>query len=511
MCAIAALAGAVPTHQYGHDIFFLLDNGWRVIEGQRPHVDYASPWGPVMFLITGLGLKLSGYSVNGVGWGNAITGLLMGLWSYRVGRDRCGSSPRILSSLFLAALVVAPYALGTLPWRSSHAMVYNRYGYALVGLVMLEAFQPAGASKRKTEEWVGGISSGAAAALALFLKVSFGLVALAFIGASLLLFRPARQRLLGLAMGFSLVTLALLAYLRFDLLAVLRDLQMASGARAESLSVGSFVERACRSSAQLLGVLLLGFAAAWLLESTESRWLELRLPLLAALVCVADVGLMWTNAQYAGLPLAPVFALIVMSRVTAQRRTLLETEARFARPYYAVLLSLGGVLFLPQFASDLLGLASGTWQKARPYRVASVLRFTEPRLAPLLLYDGGIPRSNGRIYTTYINEGEALLRKVTSEQETVLTMDMANPFPYVLGRRPPLGGVAAAGYNYTLSDAHRPSDDRYFGNADIVMVPKRPAMDDVFWAGFYRIYEPGLLRRYALAAESDWWRLFRKK
>jgi hypothetical protein len=221
------------------------------------------------------------------------------------------------------------------------------------------------------------------------------------------------------------------------------------------------------------------------------------------------MGLMWTNAQFAGLALAPVFALIVMNRVTAHRQVLLETEARFARPYYVVLLSLGGVLLLPQFASDVLGLTYGAWHKARPSEVASVLRFTSPRLAPLLLYHGG--RSNGPIYTTYINDGEALLRKATSSQETVLTMDMTNPFPYVLGRRPPLGGIAAAGYNYTLSDAHHPSDDRYFGNADVVMVPKRPALDDVFWVGFYRIYEPGLLRRYALAAESDWWRLFRKK
>jgi hypothetical protein len=81
-------------------------------------------------------------------------------------------------------------------------MVYNRYGYALLGLVMLEAFQPAGGSKRTTEEWVGGISSGAATALALFLKASFSLVAFAFLAASFLFWRPARRRLLGWQSGF---------------------------------------------------------------------------------------------------------------------------------------------------------------------------------------------------------------------------------------------------------------------------------------------------------------------
>lgn len=42
------------------------------------------------------------------------------------------------------------------------------------------------------------------------------------------------------------------------------------------------------------------------------------------------------------------------------------------------------------------------------------------------------------------------------------------------------------------------------------MVPKRPSADDIYWVGFYQIYEPALLRRFSLAAESDWWYLFRR-
>src|ERR1700693_6351930 len=61
ICGAAALTGAVPTKVFGHDIFFQLDNGWRVINGQRPHLDYYSPWGPVTFLVTAMGLTISGY------------------------------------------------------------------------------------------------------------------------------------------------------------------------------------------------------------------------------------------------------------------------------------------------------------------------------------------------------------------------------------------------------------------------------------------------------------------
>ena len=172
MCGTAVFIGAVPTRVFGHDIFFLLDNGWRVINGQRPHIDYASPWGPVSFLIVGLGLTVSRYTADGIGYGNALFGLLIGLWSYRLGRDRLEPTPHILMSLYLVGLVLAPYPLGRLFIYSSHAMVYNRYGYALLGLVMLESFHTVEGRRREKEEWIGGVSSGAAAALALFLKIS---------------------------------------------------------------------------------------------------------------------------------------------------------------------------------------------------------------------------------------------------------------------------------------------------------------------------------------------------
>jgi hypothetical protein len=165
---------------------------------------------------------------------------------------------------------------------------------------------------------------------------------------------------------------------------------------------------------------------------------------------------------------------------------------------------------MPLFVSDLAGIAYGAWNKARPSPTA--LRFTTHRLKPLLLYDtdGYHPRSNGRIYTTYVNDGVALLERVTRPEERVLTMDMVNPFPYAMGRRPPRGGIAAMAYHYLLSDDHRPSDNAYFGDADIVMVPKHHASEDGYYDDFWKAYEPGLRQRFKLIAESDWWLVYRR-
>ncbi len=512
ICGITALIGAVPTREYGHDIFVMLESAWRTINGQRPHVDYVSPFGPVMFLVFGLGLRLSHYTVDGVGYSNAIVGLLIGLWSYRISRVRMESSPRMLSGLFLAALVVAPYALGSSPLTSSHAMVYNRYGYALLGLVMLESFQPVGGARSRGENWLGGFSSGAAAALLLFLKASFFFVSLLLIGASILFWSRARHRLLGLTIGFLLVTLAFLAYLTFDVRAIISDLQMVASARSQSISAYGLFLLAARNMAYLVGALLLAFAASPAVAAARPRWLELRLLGLGAFAFIVDILARSTNAQRDAMPMIAVFAIIVMNTITAHHRNLPEAEARVTRPYYGAMLALAGLLLLPQWTSDLTGLAYGAWKKARPPNLAKVVRFTEPRLAPLLLYDGAeSERSNGSVFTTYVNDGVSLLRRVSAPGETIINMDMTNPFPYALNRKPPLGGMIAPGYKYTLSDTHHPSDDAYFGKADIVMVPKHPALDDVFYVGYLRIYEPALHERFRLAGETEWWRLYRRK
>jgi hypothetical protein len=512
ICGTAFFIGAVPTRVFGHDIFFLLENGWRVVNGQRPHVDYASAWGPVTFLIAGLGLTLSGFTVDGIGYGNAIFGLLISLWSYRLVRDRLEPIPRILISLYLIGLVVAPYPLGWGVFHTSYAMVYNRYGYALLGLIMLESFETVGGQRREKEEWIGGFSSGVAACLALFLKITYFFVAALLIGGSVFLRGLSRRRLLGMIAGFPLVAIVMLAYLGFDIQAVLADWKMAAGARAGRASLIELKWKFLVNTPYLVLIAWLGIRASLAVGNTLPGRRNFQLLVFAAMVFTADILLIFSNQQRTQLPLSTIFSLIVVNKIVAHNRTLQDPETDIARTSCRAALFAGGVFFLVQFALEFSGLAYGALLKAWPSNLRSVARFTEPRLVPLFLYDGlSEARSNGRQYVTYVNEGIYLLRNNTSVDETVLTMDMVNPFPYALGRRPAIGGIAAAAYRYTISDMYRPSDERYFGTADVVMVPKRPALPEVYFDGFYRIYEPGLHARFRLVAESNMWYLYKRK
>ena len=203
------------------------------------------------------------------------------------------------------------------------------------------------------------------------------------------------------------------------------------------------------------------------------------------------MGLLSGNGQSDGLPLCAIFGVLAMNAAARDQEGLEPAEARPLRPAYGAVLCLGALIFLPQFVSDLSGIGYGFWKKLRPSTPQLLVRFTSPRLRPLLLYDGAAQRSaNGTVYTTYVNDGVALLERESRPEETVGTMDMTNPFPYALGRKPARAGAAAATFTLTMNKRFRPSDERYFGETDIIMVPKHPA--EALFPEFYEAYEPGL-------------------
>jgi hypothetical protein len=253
-------------------------------------------------------------------------------------------------------------------------------------------------------------------------------------------------------------------------------------------------------------------ATTLLFSNQNPRWRGLRLPAVAALLFLADVGLVSTNAQGYSLPVCVIFAILMVNEIAKHQPPPTVAQRFFYRPLYVGALLLAALLAGPLFARDIVGLGYGLWSKHKVSNDTTVLRFTSSNLKPLVLYDfkGGF-QSNGAGFINYVNDGVALLTRTTRQDETIITIDMTNPFSYALERRPPHAGIESPTYNFNIDDAHRPSDDRFFGNADIVMVPKRPAIDAPYFVGFYRAYKPGLQRRYYLAAESPLWWIYRRK
>ena len=488
ICAATVSIGAVHTHIFGHDIFIVYDAGWRVLNGQRPDVDFSPSMGPLLGLLAAAGLKLARNSVSGVGYTSALVGAIAGISGYALCQRRMAGVPAVLGAAVVTLIATAPFPIGWPPNTSSHAMVYNRYSYALLGVVVLECFRPGAVTI------FGGFSTGVISAALLFLKPSFGLVAIGFA-----LVCPALKHATGLLGGLAAGILAMMTYLHFNFGAVWNDFRLMSAAKGAGLSLWAIRWAFLRGLADFLPIALLALLVS--LATATYR------PLFWALIVYAAGALLLaTNAQPNGFPLSAILAILLAEHGRS-------APGAVIRPMVLVLLCL--VCWAPELFSDASGLVYGFIETRNSPPDSEVARFREPHLANLLLYD--LPdgtdadlRSSGRVYVKYVNDGVDLIRRFSAPAETIFTLDMANPFPYALLRKPAHGGSPALAFDHTFNDQHKPSTDWLFGAADIVMVPKHPASSKPDADALFRNYLADIRVEFVLCGESDYWWLYKR-
>jgi len=104
-----------------------------------------------------------------------------------------------------------------------------------------------------------------------------------------------------------------------------------------------------------------------------------------------------------------------------------------------------------------------------------------------------------------VNDGVALLERVTRPEERVLTMDMVNPFPYAMGKASRLGGgIGSDGISLHIeATAIGHPTHAYFGDADIVMGAQTSRNQRIcFTLTFGKLTSPGLRQKIQVGSRN---------
>jgi hypothetical protein len=522
VCGLSALIGVpAPLHSFAHDMFFLLDNAYRVVQGQVPHRDFSSAWGPIIYLIYATGLMLSGMLPTGIGYANALFGAMLAIWAFFITRSRWTSTSASVVGLFTILLITAPFSLGDNPRDFGFAMTYNRYGYAIFGIIILEcASVMLGKSDEaiSTDSWIGrssigAMSSGFALGFLAFLKISYAMVAVVFVAGSIILDGPSRvRRIIGVLSGFGIVAVLILSYLRFDLSDMFQDLAIAAASRRLALQVLHPI-----SAVDLVQVAAILVFVAWRYlraRVTHTDTPRLGEALFALMTVGAGYSLLISNAQTDTFPLNGYAAVALAAGSSQSRR---ENSTKWQRLTMGSLrILLVGVCILPLTMENGISLAAATRERLWPRTPDVVSLASTERGAYLLFRPAARSESTGAVYTAAVEDGLELLRRHSGDNDGVLAFDEFNPFNYLLDRPSPRGGLAATAYNYIFSDASHPTAGRFFGNTRYVMVRKyrrlrsdETEVDDV--AALMRIYGPTLQSEFTVVAETEDWVLWQRR
>ena len=489
-CLARAYAGAEGFRLCTQDLFVVLDGGWRMLHGQHPNVDFYNELGPCLYGMMAVALWLSHASAAAFGWVQGFAGAALGLWAWALARRRLDPLPRLLFCAAIVLMAISPYVYGYSVLHTSPAMVYNHLGYSLVALAMLEASLDRRPATARSEA-AGGFSTGLAAGIALFLKITY--FAWMFPLAALLLrCRPqTRARWLGIATGLAAGCAPFVLYYRGNFAPMLHDLWITSGAKHIQWRWDA-VEAFYLNVAPMTVFVLLALGA---LRAGEARG---RAVLQAALIGVATIAggylLLLTNTQANQMPLNAIGAMLILQLLAGRPRQSAPSWPRALAIAWGVWFAVAAIC-LDGAGVAWAGLtrrhfAHDTWNQLTPARLAGI-------------------SSLEHTYVELVNDGFVLLDRYRQPGETVMSMDFSNPFSIGLGIPPAHGGTADLHFGTNYDDRHHPSAEWIFGDANLVLDPivptDRPAEKNV-----QRVFGPYVYSHYHQIAESSRWRLYRR-
>ena len=496
-----------PVNRWGADVFLLSDGAWRLLNGQVPYRDFYLALGPLEYMVVAFGMLFTGGTPQGIAVGNAAVGLTIGTWGWLLSRRRMPVVPAMIVTAWLVLTATLPTPLGMHSDVVGISMLYNRQGYALLGIVLVEcAF-----SSERSRLW-GGFSTGVALTLLAFLKLSYFGIGVLLVMVTLPLCRLEMRRVWGVLAGIAVTFAAFSFYLRFAIPSFVSDMWYVIHARDSSHLFQAMLSE-ITASAELVTLAILTCVAICLLSQSGLQKLQaVRLSLLGCIVIVGGILLQRTNTAEVGYQLASMWALVLVALLlAAYEQVKKEKMAVFA----LVAVTLGGIIAL--FSTDAESVRTLVKFNMSPTKYAGVtpaakglgsLRFYDAHYSP-----GVWTGDSGHLYVAILNDGMALLNSSSTPEESVMTLSIDNPFSYLLRRKPPRAGSTWLTVGINLSKNHMLKPDRLFGDTALVMVPIaekegggwRP--NDQFLEQTYHSY---LSEHFTVVGSSEWWTLYRR-
>jgi hypothetical protein len=501
-CLISSL---VPVTVFPYDDLIFFDAIWRVAEGQRDGIDFYNPMGFGLFHVGAWLWRLPISARAVVPLTGAVFSTVIVLCGSILGARRLAQTKAtyLLISAVTAFIASAPTAYGWSIFAFSMSAFYNRLSVAALGVLFLQYFIAPRRLAAVSEAFIAAVMLN----ILLLTKISaFGL-GLAIIASGLFLARTdgfRRWRHLA-TIALFVVGIALVLFLVMGVHpgALLADYRIAAHAR-EMLGSLDALSRIARSWGVLVTAILLALSAF-----TQIRAGIVGIRPVVALIAtylVIQLVLNITNTQPLTIYLAPFCAVALLAFLAeAQARAPADTKS----PGRLVLVLICMLVLAPEVLGALVGAG-----------LAGATRFG--LLHPTILTAGNrlaLPVKNFvdtaapvERYADAINDGLRALQALGAAREKIASLDYANPFPVMLGAKPPKSVPVVWALGYMEPIDVTPTETQLFGDACIVMVPVRPVVVVEGSAGAVAAAAaPFLAQSFAIIRQDRDWKIYRRK
>lgn len=488
--AMLALPGQTETTKYVNDLLIFLDGAYRVSAGQVPNRDFHTALGPLAYYIPAAGYWLTGSLGAALPVGTALVILLVAPAMACILDSRLRPLVAVPFAAFLCLILAAPINLGESPTALSYGMFYNRLGWAILALLLILYLPPRREYRRQA--LLDALCATLLVVLLLYMKISYGLVALAFLFAMLVI---ARQRLWA--------ALAIAGTLAVGL--VVEAFWRSTGAHFADLRLAAEVSGALRgSTADRVRLLLANIPDLTLfaLLAGLSLWRTRSLGDLLFYGFCALGGYLILNQNFQTTGVITLFAAGAVA-TEALLRPVTAGQGGPKRPLgFAALLLLAAFL-LPGILHAATALTIHTVAATRRAGVDLALpNFEGVRLVNV--WSG----SEHFFFSNYINtlrNGARALAEFVDDPGQVFVLDFVSPFSAGLGLEPPRGDSSWQHWRRTFDAEHFIPPEELLNGVRVVLEPKYP-IERWTYDGLRNLYLPYIRANYDLVGENvDWW------
>jgi hypothetical protein len=493
LCAVLlALPAQTITTKYLNDLLLIFDGVYRVTAGLVPNRDFHTVLGPLAYYIPAAGYNLSGSLGGAMPVGMALSVLALAPALVHILGSRLHPLIAVLFGAFLILVLAVPINLGEGITALSFAKYYNRIGWVALGALLVMYLRPLRPHVR--QDLLDMLCAALLTALMLYIKISYGVVALAFLVLMLLDYR--QRRWAATAIGLVVVTGLVVEAFWQSSLAYLADLGIAfevgGGLR------GTWGQITDHVLGNLSDYVLLTLFAGIALRRTRS----IRDGLFYGFCAVAGFLIINQNFQAWGIiTLHAAAAVAAETILRSQDDQVLEAdERRWSLGAGAKLLFMALVMPTIVHCAAALGLHAFAAVTQAGEEIA-LPHIEGVRLANLWTWG---EYETATQYLTTVQDGVGALSNLDVSPGGIFVLDLANPFSMALDAPPPRDDMPWFQWDRTFSnEAYLPAET-LLANIRIVMEPK-PGNENI-----QVLYSSYILSNFDLVQETEHWRIYRR-
>lgn len=519
LSALLQVSRGVYFHIFTHDMFVPLEGALHLQHGHLPHRDFVSPLGILYYVIHYLPGLVAPISASTLIHANLLAAVLVALVALIVGRQRLPLWLASVVALYLGFVASSPRQIGEAASAISNNASYNRFGWALIGLLAIVAACPRPDPTRRAALVDGAVAGGLLTALFL-IKLTYAGAGLGIVLVALVtVCRLSDWRFPAMLFGL-FGSVVLLMELSTGLIHLyLADVRMAASVATDVLRPAFAIRLLVYCATGAVAVLVIG-----LLNEPDQRRHRVWVPrtLLSLAIVLAGVAIGIQNHPELENPLLAIAVLVAgYPALQVLRHAAPDATERGARRLTGRLCATAFVAMAA--VSMVQDVAAIAWTAMAPRaRGAEVAWLAGTPIADLALSAANLPIPpqagsdpvirNDVALIGVIGEGAALLRPHLRGRHdaVVLPLTFSNPFPVVLGLPPVRHEVAWWHAGRTFSQDRKPDPDLLLGGVDYVMMPKRYMSYSTVLA-FHAAYAPEIARDFRLVDENRSWQLLARR